>query len=212
MLEQFADSLLQLMDATGLIGIFFATVVESFFAPIPSEIVLLTAGFYANSAGGLLLLVSIIITASLGNFVGTLPFYLVSRFSAEGVLVNLVKRFGPYLLISVDDLKKAEKFFDKHGAITVFVARLIPGIRSLVAFPAGIAKMPFLKYTFYTLLGSTIWNTFLTLVGYWAFDWKDQIFAILNPISNIILAIFLVVVIAYVLRVIYQIRKLKQLA
>lgn len=209
MLTQITDWLLAIVEVSGSWGIFIATVIESFFPPIPSEIVLFTAGFYARSEESIALLIFLSFIAALGNFVGTLPFYLISRYSADNLLPKFLKKFGPYLLFTEKDLIKTQKFFDKNGGITVFVARLIPGIRSLVAFPAGAAKMNFLKYTAYTLAGSMCWNLLLSGVGFWAFSYKDQVLAILDPISNFVLIVAVIAVILYVLRVIYQIRKLR---
>lgn len=212
MLTQITEWLLSIIAVSGMWGIFFATVLESFFPPIPSEIVLFSAGFYAKSQESLLLLVLLAIVAAFGNFVGTLPFYLVSRFSADNLLPRFLRRFGPYLMFSETDLAKTQKFFDKRGGVTVFVARLIPGIRSLVAFPAGVAKMNFLKYTLYTLAGSLSWNLILSGIGYWAFGYKDQVLAVLDPISNIVLIAVVLAVLVYCARVVVQIRKLRLLA
>lgn len=209
MLAQITDWLMALIATTGVFGIFIATAVESFFPPIPSEIVLFSAGFYARSQESIPLLIILCVVAALGNFAGTLPFYLVSRFSAENWLPKFLRKFGAYLLISESDLKRTEKFFDKRGAVTVFFARLVPGIRSLIAFPAGLAKMHFGSYTFFTLLGSLSWNLLLGGIGYWAYGYKDQVLAVLEPISTIILAIAIIVVVLYVLRVIYQVRKIR---
>lgn len=197
------------MDQVGYFGVFLATVIESFFPPIPSEIVLFTAGFYANSHGGLWELTFMALVAAFGNFVGTLPFYLVARYSANDLLPKLLDRWGAYLLITRADLENSQKYFHNRGAITVILARMVPGIRSLIAFPAGFSKMPFLQYTFYTMIGSFAWNIFMGGVGYWVFDYKDQVLAVLDPLSNFILIAVVLAAIAYALRVAWQIHKLR---
>lgn len=211
MLESISEILIQLMDQTGLLGIFVATVVESFFAPIPSEIVLFTAGFYASNLGSFPTLILIAIIAALGNFVGTLPFYLVSKYSSEKYLPRFLNRWGAYLLISNKDLERSKRFFDKKGGVTVFFARLIPGIRSLIAFPAGLSKMNFFKYFAFTMAGSFLWNIILGSIGFWAFEKKEVFFEIFEPISNIILIGIVVLAILYMARVVYNIRKIRAL-
>lgn len=211
MLESISDFLIQLMEQTGLVGIFLATVVESFFAPVPSEIVLFTAGFYASNLGSFPTLVLIAIVAAFGNFVGTLPFYLVSKYSSEKYLPRFLNRWGAYLLISNRDLERSQKFFDKKGGVTVFFARLIPGIRSLIAFPAGLSKMNFFKYFAFTMAGSFLWNIILGSIGFWAFERKEVFFEIFEPISNIILIGIVVLAILYMARVVYNIRKIRAL-
>ena len=89
MLESITESLLSLLDTIGYLGIFIASAIESFFAPIPSEIILITAGFYADSQGNFLLVILISAVAALGSFVGTLPFYLLANHLAEGILPSL---------------------------------------------------------------------------------------------------------------------------
>lgn len=210
MLSQISELLVQLLDKIGLAGIFLATVIESFFAPIPSEIVLFTAGYYASGNGGIPMLILFCVVASFGNFVGTLPFYLLSYYGSENYLPKFLDKWGPYLLISNDGLKKTQKYFDKHGSATVFFARLIPGVRSLIAFPAGLAKMSLSKYTLFTLLGSFFWNLILGSIGFWAYDRREEIFRILDPLSNIILLALIVLAIAYVVKVVLNVKKIKQ--
>lgn len=210
MLQQIADVLLGLLDSIGYLGIFIATVIESFFAPIPSEIILVTAGFYAQAQGSFIQVILISIIAAFGAFIGTLPFYLISRYSADNLLPRFLKRWGVFLLITPNDLEKAQLLFEKRGSIIVFLSRLVPGIRSLVAFPAGASKMNFTKYFIYTIAGSFCWNVFLTTIGFVAYQNKDAIFAIMKPIENFIVYALIALVLLYIFRVIYQIRKLRK--
>lgn len=211
MLENITESLLNLLDTIGYLGIFIASAIESFFAPIPSEIILITAGFYADSQGNFLLVILISAVAALGSFVGTLPFYLLAKYSADTFLPKFLKRWGIYLLITHNDLEKSQRLFDKKGPIIVFIARLIPGIRSLVAFPAGASNMSNLKYFLFTFLGSFIWNIVLTSIGFEAYEYKDQIFEFLKPIEKFIVYGLVVAIIAYVFSVMYQIKKYKKI-
>lgn len=211
MLEQISELLVQLLDQVGYLGLFIATFIESFFPPIPSEIVLLTAGFYANtSQGGLVTLVAMSFVGALGNYFGTLPFYGISRFGANTILPRFLQRWGPYLLISSNDLKKAERFFAKRGEVTIFISRLIPGVRSLISFPAGLSKMNFPRYTFFTLLGSFAWNMLLSTLGYFAYANREEIFAILTPIEKVILAIIVIIILFYLYKVFAQVRELRK--
>lgn len=209
MIEGISNFLLGLFDSIGVFGVLIASMIESFFPPIPSEIVLFTAGFYARSSGGIPLLLLFAILGAIGNFIGTLPFYLVSRFGSNRYLERFLDRWGMFLLISNDDIKKAEKYFDKRGAITVFFSKLIPGIRSLIAFPAGVSKMNFVKYTVFSLSGSFIWNLILGLIGFAAYDQKDQVIALLKPVENVVLVLIAAAVVLYVIKIVYNYRKIK---
>lgn len=209
MLEQITIALLSLLDKVGYIGVMVATAIESFFPPIPSEIILVTAGAYAQSQGSIFALVLVAIFASVGNYLGTLPFYLISRFSADNLLPRFLKKWGVFLLITPEDLVKAQRLFEKRGKSIVFISRLIPGVRSLIAFPAGAAKMNFTIYTIFTLAGSFFWNILLSSVGYVAYTNREAFFSFLKPVENLVIVIIILIVIAYGARVIYQIRKLK---
>lgn len=197
MLEQIADFLVVLIEKIGLLGIFFATAIESFFPPIPSEIVLISAGFYAQANGGLGVLCVLCICAALGNFAGTLPFYLISFLGSKRLLPSIVNRYGKFLLISMDQINKVEKLFAKRGTIIVFTSRLIPGIRSLVAFPAGLAKMNFAKYTAFTLAGSFIWNLIISGIGFLAYEKREDFFRILKPFENVVLISIAAIILLY---------------
>jgi membrane protein DedA with SNARE-associated domain len=134
----------------------------------------------------------------------------VSFFGSKSLLPKLLNRWGAYLLLSNEDLEKAEKLFKRRGEAMVFFSRLIPGIRSIIAFPAGIAKMPFTRYLLFTLAGSFLWNLLLAGVGYAAYDLKDELFALLQPVEKIVLFILLVVVFVYVFKVVSRVRELKK--
>jgi membrane protein DedA with SNARE-associated domain len=211
MLEQISEILIQLLDSAGYFGLFLATFIESFFPPIPSEVVLITAGFYASSTnGGIPVLILMSFVGALGNFFGTLPFYGISRFGAKNILPKFLKKWGPYLLISEEDLGKAEKYFKKRGELTIFVSRLIPGIRSLISFPAGLSKMNFFRYFVFTLLGSFCWNMILSGVGFLAYDNREVIFAILSPIEKIILGVLVAATVYYLYRVVREVKRIRE--
>ncbi len=207
MLEKISQILIQIVDSVGAFGIAIAGAVESFFPPIPSEIIMVSAGLSASAAGGIGLILLYSIAGAIGNFVGTLPFYLISFYGAKTFLPKFLNKWGKFLLISNDDLKRAEKLFKKRGNITVFLSKLIPGIRSLIAFPAGVAKMNFASYMFYSLAGSTVWNIFLVSIGYAAYEQKDEIFAILKPIETLILILIVIAILTYATLIFLNFRK-----
>lgn len=202
MFEQITEFLLDLLDQIGYLGVFLASVLESFLAPLPSEIVLVTAGLNAKEQESLFVLAAFVGVASLGNFVGTLPFYLISYFSRDNLLPKLLDRWGKWLLISHDDLEKADRLFAKRGKPIVFFSKLIPGIRSIIAFPAGVAKMNFFQYMIYSLLGSSLWNTVLISIGYVAYDYKDEVFAWIKPFEKGILGVLILLTLVYLYKVI----------
>ncbi|MBI5092799.1 MAG: DedA family protein [Candidatus Hydrogenedentes bacterium] len=102
-----------------------------------------------------------IIASSLGTIIGSLIGYYMGRLGGY----PLVHRFGRYLLLDPEHLEITVKWFEKHGDITIFVCRFVPVVRHLISIPAGVGSMNLLKFSFYTLIGGTIWNSILLFLG-----------------------------------------------
>lgn len=150
----------------GYLAIFLLMTLESACIPIPSEAIMgfggaLTAGTAIAGVTGHLNIWTVILLGAVGNLVGSLIAYWVGKTGGRA----LVERFGKYVLIRHHDLDKAEVFFAKHGESAVFFSRILPVIRTFISFPAGIAEMPILKFSIFTLLGSLPWAIALTYAG-----------------------------------------------
>ena len=133
---------------------------ESMIFPIPSELVMPFAGFLAFE--GKFSFLFVVIASSLGSLFGSLISYYIGAYGGD----RFVRKFGKYFLLDISDLEKTEKWFDKRGGKTIFISRFIPVVRHLISIPAGIGKMDIKKFCLYTLLGATIWNTFLAYLGF----------------------------------------------
>jgi len=145
--------------ATSYPGVFLLMVLESMVFPIPSEAVMPFAGFLI--ADGQFTFTGVIIASTLGSIVGSLISYYMGYYGGK----PFISRFGKYLLLDAHDLQITEKFFAKHGEMTIFISRFIPVIRHLISIPAGLGKMNIWKFILYTTLGAGLWNAFLTFVG-----------------------------------------------
>ena len=160
--------------------IFLLMTIESSFIPFPSEVVVPPAGYLARA--GELSSWGVVLASSLGAIAGALINYLLALWLGRPLVYRFVNsRLGHALLLSEAKLIKAEQYFDKRGAISTFIGRLLPGIRQLISIPAGLAKMPLATFLFYTLLGAGLWNTILFLMGYFlpsmvpGIDTKEQL-------------------------------------
>ncbi len=157
------------ISAWSYTGVFILMLLEATSLPIPSEAILPFVG-YLVLRGELHFLLSIA-TATLGGLVGSLIAYYIGL-KAVHVLSNhgiLGKVF-----VTQNQLNTASNWFNKYGAIVVFFGRLIPGLRTIVSFPAGAVKMPLLKFTVYTTVGSLLWNALLIYAGYWlGAQWQE---------------------------------------
>ena len=148
------------LDTTGYPGAAGLMVLESMIAPVPSEAVMPFVGF--KVAAGQWNLWLAILSTSLGSVIGSLLSYGMGRYGGKP-LVLLVGRF---LLLNERDLEKTEKFFHrKAGLVTIFVARFVPVVRHFISIPAGIGRTPIVPFIAVTLVGATLWNTFLLWCG-----------------------------------------------
>ncbi|EAI0281455.1 DedA family protein [Campylobacter lari] len=160
MLGDIIDFLLALAKDWGYWGIIFLMFVESSFFPFPSEVVMIPAGYLAhqNELNFWLCL----LCGTFGALLGALLNYYLCYFLGQEVLLKICKYFG------VNEAKFAqfEAFFNKHGEISTFSGRLIPGLRQYISLPAGLARMNLKKFIFYTSLGAGIWCLILLILGY----------------------------------------------
>lgn len=145
---------------TGYFGAAFLMALESMIFPIPSEAVMPFVGFLV--ADGKWSIEMAILSTSLGSLIGSLISYSMGHFGGKPFVLT----FGKYLLLNTHDLERAENFFNRRGGtLTLFISRFIPVIRHLISIPAGVGKMPVLPFVAATVIGSTMWNSFLLVCG-----------------------------------------------
>jgi membrane protein DedA with SNARE-associated domain len=147
------------ISTLGYAGIVLLMAVESACIPLPSEIIMPFSGYLVLT--GRFDLVGVATAGALGCNLGSTAAYLVGYYGGR----PLVEKWGAYLLMSRHDLALVDSFFARFGSITVFVCRLLPVIRTFIALPAGVARMPQLKFQIYTFLGSWPWCFALAYVG-----------------------------------------------
>jgi len=144
----------------GYFGVFSLMAIESSFIPFPSEIVLIPAGYLASK--GEMDFILIFVSALGGSMVGS----FINYFGALWIGRRFLQRYGKYLFIKPEALEKMETFFQRHGHISTFTGRLIPGIRQLISIPAGLSRMDLKVFSFYTALGAGLWSLILIVLGY----------------------------------------------
>ncbi len=201
MIQSIIDWLVNTITVLGYPGVFISVFVESFFAPIPSELILPFSGFVAST--GEMNIFFVVIIATLGAYLGSLPFYFIGKWG-EKPLLKFLKKYGKYLFIEQGDVDWAFGLFNKYGKGVVFVGRVIPIVRTLISFPAGVARMPFVLFTIYTLMGSLLWNILLTYTGYVLGDHWAVVGGWVSKYENIILVVLIILIIGYIGRGIYM--------
>jgi len=150
-----------LMETLGGFGAGLAIALENLFPPLPSEVILPLAGFAA--AQGTLGLIEVLIWTTAGSVAGALALYGIGAWLGRRRMYAIAERMP---LIKVADVERTEAWFGRHGSKAVFFGRMIPIFRSLISIPAGIERMPLLRFTLLTTAGSAIWNTIFVLAGY----------------------------------------------
>ncbi|MDP9133889.1 MAG: DedA family protein [Actinomycetota bacterium] len=157
----------------GLLGIFVLMTLESACIPVPSEATMLFAGF--NVADGEYSLFAAVAVGSFANLVGSWIAYAIGWYGR----VDILEKHGKKLHIKKSHLEWADRWFERHGDATVFFSRMLPIIRTFISLPAGVAKMPFWRFSVLTLLGCIPWVLMLTWIGKAAGDnwedWKDSL-------------------------------------
>lgn len=159
--EGFIGWVLTLMTDLGEVGVGLALLIETFFPPMPSEAVLPGAGFLAYE--GEMNVWLAILAATLGALVGAWGFYALGALLGRERTKWLVEKTP---LLEVDDFYKAERFFTRWGGLAVLFGRCVPIVRSFVSIPAGIERMNFWRFSFYTTVGSAVWNGLWIGLGY----------------------------------------------
>lgn len=158
--EAVSNFAIKCLDLTGYFGAGLLMALESMIAPIPSEAVMPFVGFLVAD-GSWNLWLSIAVT-SLGSLIGSFTSYYMGYYGGK----PMVLKIGRYLLLNPHDLVITEKFFHRRGGLlTVFISRFVPVVRHLISIPAGIGRMPLIPFLLVTLVGATLWNTFLLLCG-----------------------------------------------
>lgn len=193
MLAEMTQWLVDAIFEMGYLGIYLLMCVESSFIPFPSEVVLIPAGYLA--AKGEMNLGMVMLVALLGSLTGALINYFGAMFIGRAFII----RYGRYVLIKPATLDRMERFFKRHGAISTFTGRLIPGIRQLISLPAGLARMDLRLFLLYTALGAGIWSAVLTLLGYLIGDNEAMIKSYLSQITIITMVLVGLLVAAYYL-------------
>jgi membrane protein DedA with SNARE-associated domain len=154
-----AGIIIAVISSTGYVGIALLMAVESACIPLPSEIIMPFAGYLVST--GKLNIWWVATAGAIGCNIGSILAYEVAKWGGR----PFVAKFGKYVLVSLDDLDRAQHFFERFGSAAVLVCRMLPVVRSFIAFPAGLARMNLVKFHIYTFVGSWPFCFALALVG-----------------------------------------------
>ncbi len=192
MLHDIIDFIVSSVSSWGYAGIFVMMFLESSFFPFPSEVAMIPAGYLAHK--GEMSLALAFISGTLGSLLGAIfNYYLCYFFGREIIL-----KYGKFVGITHEKMDKFEAFFNKHGEISTFNSRLIPGIRQYISLPAGLAKMNIFRFCLFTTLGAGIWCAVLLAIGYFLGSNPDK--QTLLTITIVLLAVVAVISAIYIVK------------
>ncbi len=184
--------IISVMEQLGYWGIALLMFLDNVFPPIPSEIIMPSAGYSASQ--GELLLVGVIMAGCSGSLLAAALLYWIGYKFNHDAIFKFVDRYGKYLFIKSADVKKSLSWFEHYGHRIVFFGRMIPAVGSLISIPAGMSHMPFWKFMFYSTLGTIIWTTFLACVGFYFGENQQLMHQIFSNVSYVIIAIVAVII------------------
>lgn len=158
------DFIVNIINQYGYLGVFLLIILENFFPPIPSEVILTFGGFMTTFSS--MTLWGVILSATAGSVSGAIVLYtLGSILNAERLELLFGGKLGRMLHLKIEDVRRAGNWFNRHGYKAVFLCRFVPIVRSLISIPAGMAKMKLGAFIMLTTLGTLIWNSVLVYLG-----------------------------------------------
>ncbi|WP_436883794.1 DedA family protein [Mammaliicoccus sciuri] len=192
------------MEQFGYFGIALLILLENVFLPIPSEVILTFGGFMTTKSD--LTVLGVVVASTIGSVGGAVILYWVGRILNVERIERIIEKWGKYLRLTKEDVRKADAWFDKYGPWTVFFCRFIPLIRSLISVPAGMSGMNQWLFLVLTTIGTLIWNLVLVLVGAKVGDNWHQIVNYMDVYSHFMYAVIAIGIIVFI---IWFIRKKK---
>ena len=191
------DFVLTLVAKGGYWGVALLMALENVFPPIPSELIMGLAGI--ESGKGNMNLWMVLLAGTVGSVAGNYVWYWVGRKVGLERLDHFVDRWGRWLTLDRAEVEKFNRLFHRHGASTIFFARMVPTIRTLVSLPAGIFRMSRRKFLLWTFAGAGVWNLVFAGIGFQLGARVKEIDAWTGPIST---GVIVIIVVVYLLRVI----------
>jgi len=191
LLDYLGGLTLKFIDSWGYLGIFITMSLESSAVPIPSEIVMTFSGFLANQ--GRLDFWGVVMVGTLANLFGSIILYFIGLSGGRWIL----EKYGKYVLIHKEDLKKADRWFEKYGSKAVFFSRLLPAVRTFISLPAGITRTHLKKFILLTFLGSLPWNFALVSVGFWTGENWNILHPFFQKFDFVVVGVAIAIIIWY---------------
>jgi membrane protein DedA with SNARE-associated domain len=196
MLNGLSSSIIQFIHSAGYFGVFFLMMLNSALIPVPSEVTMTFAGYLAQA--GTLSFPLVVLAGATGDLCGALIAYAIGYFLEENVILNLINKYGKFILLSKHEYLHAVNMYKKYGSGITFFCRLIPGVRSFISVPAGLSEMNIWKFALFTFLGSILWTGMLAYFGFYLGSHWDSIGPVFHKFQLVIITVFFLLVAYYI--------------
>ena len=197
--EQLASWITTTIDALGYPGVLAMMAVESALVPLPAEGIMPFAGFLV--ATGRFNLWTVALVGAAGNLLGSLAAYALGRWAGDAIVRQALRRYGRWALLEERELDRAQEWLRRYGDWVVLVGRVVPGLRTVVSLPAGIARLPVLRFSVLTFAGSFVWSLALAEVGRMLGERWESIRPWFHALDLVIVAAAVLAVLYYVYRI-----------
>lgn len=207
-----ADFFQWFVENANYLFVFVFMAIESSFIPFPSEVVVPPAAYLACTKGDMNI-VMVVVVATMGAIVGALINYYLAKWIGRPIVYRFANsKFGHACLIDESKVQTAEQYFDKHGAISTFIGRLIPAVRQLISIPAGLARMNIWVFVLFTGLGAMLWNVILAALGWWlgTIVPLDQLFETVEKYNSYLTYAGLAIAVICVMVIVWNVMKHKK--
>jgi len=184
--------IIHFIDWSGYTGIFLLMLLETVFPPIPSEVIMPVAG--TRAANGSLHIGGVIAAGTAGAMVGNFLWFVAAASLGEAKFRLWVKRYGRWLTLDWQEISQVKRAFNRYGSVLVFFGRLVPTIRSVISFPAGLARMQLLKFLIWSGVGTALFSAALAVAGYILGSQFENVDKVIGPVSS---AIFIGIILLY---------------
>lgn len=198
MLELLSSFIIHLIQTAGYLGVALLMTLEACFIPIPSEVTLPFAGFLAQQ--GKFVLPLMITAGVIGDVLGFMIAYAIGYYLEETVILNLIHKYGKFILFSKHEYETVMKWFQRHGNLVITIAKLLPGFRTIIGLPAGLSEVKPFKALGYALLGSVIWCSAFVYLGYSLGAKWNSLEPVFRKFELVIGLVILVLVVFYVMK------------
>ncbi len=196
MIENIAQWIINIISTLGYPGIILTMAIESALIPLPSEVIMPFSGYLVST--GRFELIWVGVAGAVGNVLGSLLAYALGYWGHERIVRRFIRKWGKWILLTEEELDSAEKLLHKYKDLVVIGSRVLPGVRTVISLPCGIARLPLPRFIVLTFVGSLVWSIFLAYIGFVLGQNWHSLGPVFHKLDAVIVVLIIVVVVWYI--------------